>query len=90
MKPLKIFLCDLTYDTVTLSVDGFPLNVGYIASYTKMKFNDQVEIRVFKYIEKLQEALETSAPDIIGFANYAWNRQINKEMSKIFLEKNKN
>jgi len=90
VKPLKIFLCDLTYDTITLSVDGFPLNVGYIASYTKMKFNDQVEIRVFKYIEKLQEALETSVPDIIGFANYAWNRQINKEMSKIFLEKNKN
>jgi len=30
MRPLKIFLCDLTYDTITLSVDGFPLNVGYI------------------------------------------------------------
>ena len=90
MRPIKIFLCDLTYDTVTLSVDGFPLNVGYIASYAKMKFGANVEIRLFKYIEKLQDALEVSAPDIIGFANYAWNRQISKEMSKIFLDKNPN
>ena len=90
MRPIKIFLCDLTYDTVTLSVDGFPLNIGYIASYAKMKFGANVEIRLFKYIEKLQDALEVSAPDIIGFANYAWNRQISKEMSKIFLDKNPN
>ena len=40
VKPLKIFLCDLTYDTITLSVDGFPLNVGYIASYTKILQTD--------------------------------------------------
>ena len=90
MRPIKIFLCDFTYDTVTLSVDGFPLNVGYIASYAKMKFKEKVEIHLFKYIEKLEEALETSIPDVIGFANYAWNRQVNKEISRIFLEKNKN
>ena len=82
------YFYDLTYDTVTLSVDGFPLNVGYIASYAKMKFNERVEIRLFK--KKTQEALETSIPDVIGFANYAWNRQISKEMFKIFLEKNPN
>ena len=57
MRPIKIFLCDLTYDTVTLSVDGFPLNIGYIASYAKMKFGANIEIRLFKYIEKLQDAL---------------------------------
>ena len=67
MRPLKIFLCDFTYDTVTLSVDGFPLNVGYIASYAKMKFKEKVEIHLFKYIEKLEEALETSIPDVIWF-----------------------
>ena len=65
MKPLKIFLCDLTYDTTTLSTEAFPLNVGYIASYTKQLFGDDVEISLFKYIEKLENALETSTPDII-------------------------
>ena len=90
MKPLKIFLCDLTYDTTTLSTEAFPLNIGYIASYTKQLFGDDVEISLFKYIEKLENALETSTPDIIGFSNYAWNRNISTEMSKIFLQKNPN
>ena len=58
MKPLKIFLCDLTYDTTTLSTEAFPLNIGYIASYTKQLFGDDVEISLFKYIEKLENALE--------------------------------
>ena len=70
MKPLKIFLCDLTYDTTTLSTEAFPLNVGYIASYTKQLFGDDVEISLFKYIEKLENALEISTPDIIGFSKW--------------------
>ena len=91
MKSLKIYLCDLTYDTITLSTDAFPLNVGYIASYANSKFQNKIEITIFKYIDKLESALEsTPPPDIIGFSNYAWNRQISKEMSKIFLEKNPN
>tara|TARA_Y100001936_G_scaffold7864_1_gene6982 strand:+ start:1948 stop:4050 length:2103 start_codon:yes stop_codon:yes gene_type:complete len=90
VKPVKIFLCDLTYDTTTLSTEAFPLNIGYIASYTKQLFNNDVEISLFKYIDKLETILETSTPDIIGFSNYAWNRNISTEMSKIFLEKNPN
>ena len=90
MRSLKIYLCDLTYDTVTLSTDAFPLNVGYIASYAKKQFQNKLEITIFKYIDKLESALESNPPDIIGFSNYAWNRQISKEMSKIFLQKNPN
>ena len=90
MRSLKFYLCDLTYDTVTLSTDAFPLNVGYIASYAKKQFQNKLEITIFKYIDKLESALESNPPDIIGFSNYAWNRQISKEMSKIFLQKNPN
>jgi len=35
MKNLKIFLGDLTYDTLTLSTEGTPLNIGYIGAYAK-------------------------------------------------------
>ena len=31
-KSLKIYLGDLTYNTVTLATEAFPLNVSYIAS----------------------------------------------------------
>ena len=30
-EPLKIYLADLTYDTVTLASEAMPLNVGYVA-----------------------------------------------------------
>jgi len=33
IKNLKIYLGDLTYNTVVLANDVFPLNIGYIASY---------------------------------------------------------
>jgi len=90
MKPLKIFLADLTYDTITLSTDVFPLNIGYIASYVKAQFGSDVEIKLFKYIEKLEDELEHSTPDIIGFSNYVWCKRISLEMSRIFLKLNPN
>ena len=36
-KPLKIYLCDLTYDTIILVSDTIPINIGFIASYLKKK-----------------------------------------------------
>ena len=90
MKPLKIFLIDLTYDTITLSTDVFPLNIGYIASYAKAQFGSDIEIKLFKYIEKLEAELEHSTPDVIGCSNYAWSKRISREMSKIFSKLNPN
>ena len=34
-RPLKIYLGDLTYDTVTISAESMPLNIGYVAAYCK-------------------------------------------------------
>ena len=90
MKPLKIFLADLTYDTITLSTDVFPLNIGFIGSYTKAQFGSNVEIKLFKYIQKLEDELERSPPDILGLSNYAWCYRLSREMSKIFLKLNPN
>ena len=90
MKPLKIFLADLTYDTIILSTDVFPLNIGFIGSYTKAQFGSNVEIKLFKYIQKLEDELERSPPDILGMSNYAWCHRIGREMSKIFLRLNPN
>lgn len=44
MNKLKIYLGDMTYDTITLSTETFPLNIGFIASYClknlEKKFQD--------------------------------------------------
>ena len=41
-EPLLIYLGDLTYDTVTISTESFPLNIGYISSYCQSLFNEKV------------------------------------------------
>ena len=88
MDNLRIFLGDLTYDTVAISTEAMPLNVGYVASYCKKKFGDRVEISLFKYIHDIERELKKSPPDILGVSNYSWNHRIGREMSNIFSKLN--
>lgn len=88
--PLRIYLGDLTYDTVALSTEVFPLNIGYIASYCKKLFGSNVEITLFKYIKELENAIQKSPPNILGLSNYAWNHRLGIEIFRIMKNKNKN
>ena len=85
-KPLKIYLSDLTYDTVTLASEAMPLNVGYVAAYCKKRFGDQVEITLFKYIHDLDSAIQNSPPDILGMSNYCWGHNVSVELMKMLRE----
>ena len=89
-KPLKIFLGDLTYDTVTLATEAFPLNIGFIASYCIKRFGSDVEITLFKYIRDIDRAVNESPPAILGMSNYCWSHNVSKEMFRMFLKKNPN
>ena len=84
MKPLKIYLADLTYDTITISTEAMPLNIGFIASYSLEKFKNDVNITLFKYINKLEKAIRESPPDVLGLSNYIWSHNIASEIFKIF------
>ena len=89
-KPLKIYLGDLTYTTVTLATAAFPLNVGFIASYCKKLFGDAVEITLFKYIEDIDKAVNESPPDILGLSNYCWSHSVSYEIFKMCNKSNPN
>ena len=82
MDKIKIYLGDLTYDTVSLSTDSFPLSIGYVGAYCKKEFGSKVEVELFKYIEELEDAIKKSPPDILGLTNYSWNEKIGIEMFK--------
>ena len=56
-RPLKIYLGDLTYDTIEISTEAMPLNIGFVASYCLEKFGKNVEITLFKYISELENAV---------------------------------
>jgi radical SAM superfamily enzyme YgiQ (UPF0313 family) len=87
---LTIYLGDLTYTTISLASDAFPLNVGYVAAYCKKQFGERVQIKIFKYIDKIVDAISEFPPDVLGLSNYAWNHRISSEIFKLALEKNSN
>jgi len=86
LKPLKVYLGDLTYDTVTISAESTPLNIGYVAAYCKKKFGNNVEISLYKYIKDLEKAIRESPPDILGLSNYVWGKNVSYEMLNIMSE----
>ncbi len=87
-NPLKIYLADLTFDTVGLRTAVFPLNIGYIASYCYCRFGSKVEITLFKYIDELDRAINESPPDILGMSSYVWNHRVGLEMFRMLSQKN--
>jgi len=87
-KPLKIYLADLTYDTVKLQTAVFPLNIGFIASYCNKRFGSDVDITLFKYIDELDRAIQENPPDVLGMSNYCWNHRVGLEMFRMLSQKN--
>lgn len=78
MTKTKIHLLDLAH---TYSVDDsamlVPLGLGYLKAYLLQEMGDEVEVKIFKHPEKALAAAAEDKPDIFGFANYVWNRQLN-------------
>lgn len=89
-KPLKIYLCDLTYDTIILVSDTIPINIGFIGSYIKSKLGKKVEIELFKYPNDLLKSIKQQAPDMIGFSNYSWNSNLSEYFAGIAKKANPN
>ena len=87
-KPVRIFLGDLTYNTVSLATDAFPLNVGFIASYCKKLFGNNIELTLFKYIEDIDKAINDNPPDLLGLSNYCWSYNASQEIFKMFKKTN--
>ncbi|ETX03382.1 MAG: hypothetical protein ETSY1_00235 [Candidatus Entotheonella factor] len=69
----KVWLADLTHTQQVVSSDVIPAAVGGIATFAESRIDLPAPIRLFKYPERLAEALEHELPDVIGFSNYCWN-----------------
>jgi radical SAM superfamily enzyme YgiQ (UPF0313 family) len=82
-KPLKIFLADLVH-TFTAKDDAIavPLNIGYVKAYAVAYHGSTVDITLFKHPEKFIAQSIEERPDIIGFSNYGWNENLNREVGK--------
>ena len=88
MRPIRIFLGDLTYDTVGMSNEVFPLNIGFVGAYCQKLFGSKVDLTLFKYIDELEASIYENPPDILGLSNYVWNHKLGLEMFRLALKHN--
>ena len=89
-KKIRIFFCDLTYDTILLVSDTIPINIGFIASYINKYLSKDIEISLFKYPQNTIEAIKKNPPDMIALSNYSWNSNLSEFVSSIAKKYNPN
>src|SRR3989338_2795604 len=80
-KKIKIYLCDFVHNYLGVGTYMFPLNIGYIASYAKKCFPEELDISLFKYPKDFIKRFKNDIPDIVGFSHYTWNANLNKNIS---------
>lgn len=77
---LRIYLADLTHDTVGLATEVFPLNIGMVGAYALQEFGSQVEVRLFKYAPILEREINKNPPDVLAVSNYSWCHNLSMYM----------
>ena len=80
---LKIYLGDITHDTIILVSDTIPINIGFVASYMKKVFCEKVDISLFKYPSEIINAIKQNPPDMIALSNYSWNSNLAEFIASI-------
>jgi radical SAM superfamily enzyme YgiQ (UPF0313 family) len=84
---LNIILCDLVYDYLGTGTFSFPLNIGYLKSYTYQMLPGQTDISLVKFPRDFLRLLENEKPDVVGFAHYTWNAELNRLMASMVRRK---
>jgi radical SAM superfamily enzyme YgiQ (UPF0313 family) len=80
---VDIWLCDLCYTQQIVSAEVIPMAVGSVAEYCE-SHTRSTRVQLFKYPEKLVEALQRDGPPrIIGFSNYCWNYELSYGFAKL-------
>ena len=82
-KKLRVYLCDLTYDTIILVSDTIPINIGFVGSYMKKIFGEKVDLSLFKYPNDVIQAIKNNPPDMICLSNYSWNSNLSENVASI-------
>ena len=90
IKKLRIFLCDLTYDSIILVSDTIPINIGFVGSYLLKEHGDKIDINLFKYPNDVIQNIKDNPPDVIALSNYSWNSNLSEYVASIAKKINPN
>ena len=83
MTSLKVYLCDLTHESVILVSDTIPMNIGFVGSYAKKIHGDLIDISLFKYPEDAIKTIKKEPPDVLALSNYSWNSLLSERVAEI-------
>ena len=72
---MRIYFGDIVHTWEKASVWTVPINVGFVAAYTKKHFPD-AEISIFKDPNELLAAARQTRPDVVALSSYAWNENL--------------
>lgn len=89
-ESLKVFMCDLTHNTIVLVSDTIPINIGFIGSYAKKCYGKDIDISFFKFPDQVIDAIKDSPPDVIALSNYSWNSNLSEHIAGIAKQYNPN
>lgn len=79
---LNIYMADLRYNYLGyISSDAMPLGIGYMKAVLSNQFPD-FSVKLFAYPNKLEEATQANAPDILMLTNYTWNEALSMHFAK--------
>lgn len=87
-KPLNVMFGDLGYfNRQTVHTQYVPLGIGLIAQYSKQEFGNEIEVSLFKNVNKFIKQAFLNPPDVIGLSVYYWNIDISQYLIKCIREK---
>lgn len=82
----KIFLADLIHNQYAYNY-SVPLNIGCLAATLERKFGDAVDVKLFKFPDRIIETL-SEKPDVLAVSNYDWNVNLNKAIIRMARKQN--
>ena len=86
-RQLNIMLADFCYfNRHTLKSKYTPLNIALIAQYTNQEFGNDVNISLYKSVDKFLNQAKQNPPDLVGLAVYYWNNALNEYVVKCLRE----
>lgn len=69
-------MAELTYCTTVVSLESFPIAVGYVTAYSQKKLPGRFSFEIFKFPDPLLDAIDEKAPDILGMSYFPWNQNM--------------
>ena len=86
-KALNVMFGDFSYyNRHTVHEQYVPLGIGLIAQYAKQQFGDNIDVSLFKRVDKFLEHATKNPPDVVGLSVYFWNTAMNRYIVKTLRE----